>query len=179
MTKKPGKMVLFTFAALVFSLVGCGSGGSGNGKNPFGGGGTGGTGGSNPILTPEQETGATAVCERADSCGLLSSSEVSECPDQIAGMLQVIPNPDKFSTCVNSMTCSALEDTQSLLTCLDLNKNSYACSGSSSLTGCDNSGKCATVSCPDVCELMGGYTFDHCGASNDTSKAKNICYCRL
>lgn len=180
MTKKPGTMVLFTFAALVFSTFGCGSGGGNKGGGLFGGGGSGGSGGGDPILTPEQETGATAICEKAGSCGLVSSSEMSECKDQFAGALQIFPDPDKFSDCINTMECSAIEDmdTQTLMACLDLNRDSYVCTDSSTLRGCDTSGKCASVACTDVCELMGGYTFDHCGASNNSQKAKNICWCR-
>jgi hypothetical protein len=158
---KHGMTVLFTFAALVFSTFGCGSGGG-------------------PKLTPEQKTGATAVCQKASSCGLVSSSQMGECTNQIAGALQIFPDPDKFSACINTMACSALEsgDSKQLITCMDLNRDSYVCSENSTLTGCDNAGKCATISCSDVCDLMGDYTFDHCGASNDSSKAKNICWCR-
>ena len=161
MTNRHGNTVLFTFAALVFSTFGCGSGGG-------------------PKLTPEQKTGATGLCQKASSCGLVPASQMSDCVNQFAGALQIFPDPDKFSACVNAMECSAIEegDSQALMACMDLNRDSYVCSDSSTLTGCDFAGKCASADCHDVCELMGGYTFDHCGASNNSQKAKNICWCR-
>lgn len=154
---KHGKTVLFTFAALVFSTLGCGGGGG-------------------PKLTPEQKTGATAYCEKGVTCGELSSSQMNLCMSQVAGALQIFPDPAKFSSCVNSLSCSEVEDFPTMLTCMDMNRESYVCGDNGTLTGCDNAGKCASISCSDVCDLIGG-SFHHCGASNDSSKAKNICWC--
>ena len=161
MSKRHGRMMLAAVATLVLSFLGagCGSGG--------------------PKLTPEQKTSATSYCQKGVTCGELTSSEVNQCVTMVAGAIQIFPDPDKFSACVNSLSCSALtsDDPQELVACMDLNRDSYVCSGSDTLTGCDNAGKCASASCSDICDLV-GYTFDHCGASDDLKKAKNVCYCR-
>jgi hypothetical protein len=44
------------------------------------------------------------------------------------------------------------------------------------LGACSNTGKCTTVNCPDVCDLM-GVTFAYC--SYDSARGWDICWCRL
>jgi len=68
-------------------------------------GGSGGGGGKK--LTPEQATAAGAMCNRAKECGLVSSSQMQQCKEQIAGALQIFPDPDAFATCDQAMTCAA------------------------------------------------------------------------
>lgn len=138
-------------------------------------------GGGGPKLTPEQKTGATALCTKAANCAGVSnpsSSDMNECLGKAAGALQIIPDPDAFSACVNALSCSEMKSEGKLQACVDFNHSSFVCSDSETLYGCSNSGKCTSISCPDVCDLMEG-SFHHCGASNDPSKAVNICWCKL
>jgi hypothetical protein len=158
-----------------------GTGGhAGSGGIPAGTGGrvdAGGDGGKK--LTPEQATAAGAMCSRAKDCGLVTSSELQQCKEQIAGALQIFPDPDAFAACVQAMTCSDLAnaDTDSISACLDLDYDTITCSTDSStqLGGCSNTGKCTTVNCPDSCDLLGG-TFAYCGY--DSARGWDVCWCR-
>ena len=176
-----------TMLAFSLYLVGCGSGGGpklipeptddgGPKLTPEQ------TDGGGPKLTPEQTAGGTALCTKAAACSggtSPSSSDMNQCVDEIAGVLQIFPDPDAFSACINGMSCLVLEgsDPAPIIACADFNRESFTCSDAETLYGCGNSGKCTSISCPDVCALM-NFSFDHCGASNDTSKAANICWCR-
>jgi hypothetical protein len=137
-------------------------------------------GGGGPKLTPEQKIGASALCSKAANCAGVSnpsSSDMNECMSIAAGALQIIPDPDAFSACINGLTCSELNTESKMRECVDFDKASFTCPGGDSLYGCNNAGKCTTISCPDVCDLLGG-SFHHCGASNDSTKAANICWCQ-
>jgi hypothetical protein len=142
-----------------------------------------GGGGKGLKMTPEQQTGATALCNKGMSCGEVTSSQMQECTQQIAGALQVIPDPDAFSTCIQGMSCSDLDgsDETKVQSCLNLDTTTIKCeSGGQTLHACSNSGKCVSISCADACPLLGG-TFDHCGF--DSSKGEgtgwDVCYCRM
>ena len=109
---------------------------------------------------------------------------MQQCKQEIAGVLQIFPDPDAFSACVNGLTCSDLEssDPTKVQACLDLDTTTIACESSGqTLHACTNTGKCTSISCPDVCSLV-GYTFDHCGfdssKSNGTSNGWDVCWCR-
>jgi hypothetical protein len=145
---------------LTFLVFGCGGGG---GKK----------------LTPEQATAAGAMCSRAKECGLVSSSQMQQCKEQIAGALQIFPDPEAFATCVQAMTCTALEngDEAEIEKCTDWNYSTIKCSttNSSQLGACSNSGKCTSINCPDVCDLMGG-TYAYCGYDSD--RGWDVCWCR-
>ncbi len=138
------------------------------------------SGSDGPNLTPEQKAGATAVCQKLASCEGFeySSSEMSECVIEGVLALQLFPDPDQFAECINSMSCSEIEEIalSQILACLDTNRDSYVCTDSTTLTGCSNSGKCASISCPDFCRLD-GLKFHHCGASSDPEKLANVCWC--
>jgi hypothetical protein len=161
------KTALTTMLAISTCLAGCSSSSS-NGTQKSG-----------PQLTPEQEVATGALCTKLESCSLVTASQMQQCKTQMAGALQIIPDPDAFATCVNGLTCADLQDSSSskIVACVDFDRTSYVCSDSSTLYGCTNAGKCGSVSCTQVCSLM-GYTFDHCGASNDANKAANVCWCR-
>jgi hypothetical protein len=168
-----------TMLAFSMCLVGCG--GSGGPKlTPEQDAGSSDSGGAK--LTPEQDAGSTALCDKAAQCAGVSSpssSEMQQCREQIAGALQIIPDPDAFTACVNSLSCTELQssDSSKVRACADLARDTFVCSDSATLRGCSNSGKCTSISCPDVCALL-EYSFDHCGASNDPAKAASICWCR-
>jgi hypothetical protein len=137
-----------------------------------------GCGGSGKKLTPEQETAAGALCGRAKDCSLVSSSEMQECKQQIAAGLQIFPDPEAFASCVQALSCSELADPSddSITTCTDWNYSTIKCSGESTLGACSNSGKCTTISCPDVCNLMDG-SFAYCGYDDD--RGWDVCWCRM
>lgn len=137
-------------------------------------------GGSGPKLTPEQEIAATAMCKKAASCDGVSSptsSDMNRCKEEIAGALQIFPDPDAFAACVNGLTCDEVENDEAILTCVDWNYSTLKCSATTSgqLDGCNNAGKCAAVSCVDVCELMGD-TYDSC--AHDAGRGWDVCWCR-
>lgn len=87
-------------------------------------------GGGGKKLTPEQATAAGAMCNRAKECGLVSSSQMQQCKEQIAGALQIFPDPDAFAACVQTMTCAELEegDEEKIKTCTDWNYDTIKCS---------------------------------------------------
>jgi len=154
---------LNTALMILVCVAGCG-GGNGNGLK----------------LTPEQEVGAGAVCNKAASCSgqSVSSSDMQTCKEQIAGALQLFPDPDAFSTCIQGMSCTDLEngDATKIQACVDFNTSTIKCeSDGTSLHACSNSGKCTSISCADVCPLLKG-TFDHCGYNS--SKGWDVCWCR-
>lgn len=138
-------------------------------------------GSSGPKLTPEQEQGATALCKKAASCeGVAnpSSAQMNQCKEQIAGALQIFPDPQAFATCLDTLTCSQVEsDEQAVIDCVDWDTSTLKCSTTRAnvLNGCNSAGKCASANCVDVCKLM-GYTYDHCGYSSD--KGWDVCWCR-
>lgn len=155
-------LALLATVALALSALGCG-------------------GSSGPKLTPEQEIGATALCKKAASCAGVSSpssSEMNECKEMIAGALQIFPDPDAFSACVNGLTCDEVEnDDDAIKDCVDWDYSTLKCSTTASgqLNGCNNAGKCTAVDCPDVCKLMGG-TYDSC--AYDSDRGWDVCWCR-
>src|SRR5664279_2658137 len=151
-----------TMLMILACVAGCG-GGSGKGL-------TTGSGPSNPNvnpdsgvrMTPEQVTGSTALCNKGMSCGEVTSSQMQQCTQQIAGALQIIPDPNAFSACIQGLSCSDLSgsDETKVQSCLNLDTTSIKCeSGGQTLHACANSGKCVSISCADACPLLGG-TFD-------------------
>lgn len=138
-------------------------------------------GSSGPKLTPEQEIGATAMCKKAASCAGVTSpstSEMNQCKEMIAGALQIFPDPEAFSVCVNGLTCDQVEnDDEAIKDCVDWNYATLKCSTTvgGQLDGCNNAGKCTAVSCADVCKLMDG-SYDHCGY--DSGRGWDVCWCR-
>jgi hypothetical protein len=148
-----------TGIALGFLFVGCGGGG---GKK----------------LTPEQSAAAGALCDKFAGCSgeTVSSSDMQQCKEQMAGALQIIPDPQEFTQCVDGLTCSQVEDSTSIRSCVDLDTSTIYCTGASTLHACSNSGKCTSISCPDVCALVDA-TFDHCGYDSD--RGWDVCWCVL
>jgi hypothetical protein len=102
---------------------------------------------------------------------------MQECKEQIAGVLQIIPDPEGFAACAGGLTCSQLEDDEDAIrACLDLDTSTIQCTGASTLHACTNSGKCTSINCPDVCALLDA-TFDHCGYESD--RGWDVCWCAL
>jgi hypothetical protein len=132
-------------------------------------------------MTPKQKAGASFYCQRMVTCKFLSSSEVGKCINDVIGTIQVIPDPDTFAACLETVPCGEMGTISAtrIFECMDANLDSYICSDGDGLTGCTNSGKCDSVSCPEVCAAKGDYKFDHCGETRDSERQKNICMCRF
>jgi hypothetical protein len=138
-------------------------------------------GSSGPKLTPEQEVGATALCKKGAACeGVTNptSAQMNQCKEQIAGALQIFPDPQAFAACIDALTCDQVEnDADAVIACVDWDTSTILCSTTNAnvLNGCNHAGKCAAANCNDVCKLLGG-TYDHCGY--DSSKSHDVCWCR-
>ncbi len=100
---------------------------------------------------------------------------MQQCKQLVAGGMQIFPDPEGFAACIDSLTCTELEDEASVSDCADWNTSTIKCSGTATLGACSNSGKCTTIDCSSVCSLMQG-TFDHCGP--DSSRGWDVCWCR-
>jgi hypothetical protein len=133
-------------------------------------------------MTSKQKAGASFYCQRMVTCNVITSSEVGRCMDDVIGAIQVIPDPDTFATCLETVPCGEMGriSAAQVFKCMDADLFGYVCTEDDGLTGCTNSGKCDSVSCSAVCAAKhADLKFDNCGETKDSERQSNICMCRF
>jgi hypothetical protein len=137
--------------------------------------------------TPTQakmDQGATSICQKAAQCSSssMSASDMSQCKQEIAGALTILPDATRFESCVTQLRCTTLMDdtaVQSALKgCLNLDMTSIHCnSDQRTLHACTNTPVCSDMDCGEVCTYFAGATFVNCGY--DSSVGHDVCWCQM
>ncbi len=123
---------------------------------------------------PSNPAGVDAFCTKAVQCQL---TDQQTCESLLAPLLLgVVPDPDHFQTCVQSLQCSELMDQTAVQGCLDIDDAATRCNAdTTTLHACAQTGRCIDVTCSTACGYL-GQSFDHCGF--DPSKNHDVCFCR-
>ena len=146
-----------------------------------------GGGDGTPPLTPTQakmDQGATSICQKAAQCSSssMSASDMSECKQEMAVALTVLPDATRFQSCITQLSCTTLMDdtaVQSALKgCLNLDLTSIRCnSDQKTLHACTNTPVCSDMDCGEVCTYFAESSFVNCGY--DSSQGHDVCWCQM
>ncbi len=149
--------------------------------------------GSSAGAMREAREAASSLCEKAATCGGMSSSEMSECSQMMGAITQYVVDADSFERCIMAKSCDDLtSDTEDVFeACANIDWDSFRCMGERELEYCNNKGVCLTIDCQDGCEFAaesgivgtpGGSLVDvGCGMSDDPDHGdhdKCRCYFR-
>ena len=126
---------------------------------------------------------ASSVCEKAAQCSNYhpSGSEMNECKQAVAPALQILPDPESFTTCMKQLDCATLNDdtadNPAILACLNLDMTSIHCnSDQKTLHACTNNAVCSDIDCTEACSYV-GWTYMYCAA--DSSRGHDVCWCQM
>ncbi len=137
-------------------MVGCGGGGGGGG------------GSTNPV---------SYMCQKAESCGLIDSNEVSACVSTLASLEMLMADPERTVTCAKALTCEQMASESYVIdTCIAYDTSKFACQSSTVLQVCDIYSTCRDVDCSAACEKYYSAS-GSCG--HDGSAGYDKCLCVL
>jgi hypothetical protein len=115
------------------------------------------------------------LCRKIGTCSdmSLSASDLAVCREAASPLATALVDPDYFQACVSELSCSELQDQETIAGCTDLDPSTLACDGDV-LLACTNGGLCREIDCRSICPIVGA-TFDSCGPS--PTYGYEVCIC--
>jgi hypothetical protein len=164
------RRIVFT-AVMTACALGCGGGGGGGDDDDTG---------ADPLdkYSPAVQT----VCHKLFDCygGSTTDAGREKCGQQYSELLELVPDPASFSSCIQDKACAFLtSDTMLSLVigqCIDLDESSIDCNEDGrTIHACTTKAVCSDIDCVKVCSAD-QETFVECSMS--TEKGHDVCFCK-
>jgi hypothetical protein len=131
--------------------------------------------------SPIQQAAST-LCHKVEQCGLISSGDMGMCEKELAQVVSMLPDPDRFMACIKEQSCDTLANESTLQPaidgCLNIDMSSVKCnSDQKTIHACTNNGVCTDIVCNDVCTEGFGGTYRYCAYASE--KGHDVCWCQM